>query len=138
MVEKKEKTYTENQKKFLDVLYTDEVAGNIRKAMDLAGYSKETSPGVVIAALAEELIDISKKVVASHSIEAAFAQNNVMKDPNQLGAANKLKAAQSILDRAGIVHERESSDVKLNVPSGGFFILPAKDIVQEETEESNE
>jgi len=53
-------------------------------------------------------------------------------------ANNKLAAAQTILDRAGVV-KTDKLDVNHNV-SGGIFILPEKqtiDITAEKVEEGN-
>jgi len=40
---KTEKQYTDKQLIFLDALMSEECRGNLRKAMDVAGYAKETS-----------------------------------------------------------------------------------------------
>jgi hypothetical protein len=49
-----------------------------------------------------------------------------MVDPGQKMASVKLKSAQDLLDRVG-VKSKDSSDVNLNVPQGGLFIMPAKE-----------
>jgi len=51
-----------------------------------------------------------------------------MKDSDAIPQANiKLQAAQTILDRVGVV-KKEKLDVNHNV-SGGIFILPQKDTI---------
>ena len=117
--------YTELQQRFLDVVLDDVHRGNIRAAMKTAGYADTVSTSVVVNSLSDELIDIAKRVVASQAIRATFATIDVMDSPADLGAANKLKAAQTLLDRAGIKSKDESVDLK--IPSGGLVILPAKE-----------
>jgi hypothetical protein len=50
-------------------------------------------------------------------------------------ANNKLQAAQTILDRAGVV-KTDKLDVNHNV-SGGIFILPEKHTIDIEAEDAN-
>lgn len=126
----KERELTDLQKKFLDVLMSDEARGDIRKAMRIAGYSDSTPTSLILSSLSDEIISVAKKVLASSSTQAVFATLDVLESPGALGAANKLKAAQILLDRAGVAQEKEES-VNLKVPSGGLIILPAK---QKDTE----
>ena len=52
--------------------------------------------------------------------------------------ANKLQAAQTILDRVGVVKKKERLEVDHKTNGGGVFILPAKEevtIIDVEAEE---
>lgn len=123
---KPQRELTEKQKIFLDALM-GEARGNIRKAMDIAGYAKESSVASVVNSLKDEMIDRAKNYMAANAMKASMALEDSLDDPNALGTANKLKAAQAILDRAGISGKTEKEgDVNLKVPTGGLFILPAK------------
>lgn len=119
------KELTELQQKFLSVVLDDEHRGDIRKAMLTAGYAPTAPTSLVIKSLSEELTELARQVVAAQSIKATFATLDVLDNPAMLGAANKLKAAQTLLDRAGIKSKDDSIDLK--IPSGGLVILPAKE-----------
>lgn len=122
----KERELNDQQKAFLDALFTEECQGNIRKAMNIAGYSENTSVAQVVNHLHKEITELAKRVMAASTVEATMGVLGVLRDGNQMGAANKLKAAESILNRAGVTEQKEKEDINLKVPSGGLFILPAK------------
>lgn len=128
MSKENKKELTDLQKSFLSVLFESPddggAGGNIRLAMNLAGYSKHTSIQEVTKPLAEEISKLSLEYIAAGSGEAVAAVFDILRAPNSLGAGNKLKAAQMILDRAGITKKAE--DVSVSVPQGGLIILPAK------------
>ena len=72
-----------------------------------------------------EIIDLATDVLANSAPEAAFKLVDIMntdKPIPQIG--NKLQAAQSILDRVGVV-KKDRLEVE-HTTSGGVFILPAK------------
>ena len=121
---KKSKTLTEKQQKFLDCLI--ETGGNPKEAAKLAGYSGNHYQ--IVKALKEEIIDLATDVLANSAPEAAFKLVDIMKTDRpipQIG--NKLQAAQSILDRVGVT-KKERLEVNHN-NAGGVFILPAKNII---------
>lgn len=119
---------TDQQKKFLEVLFTDEAEGDVRKAMTLAGYSEGTSKKTVTDALAEEITDAAKKFLASEaSIKAAWTMYSSLeqtKDKSKLlGMKERIAAAKDIMNRGGLI---ESKEIKLDAESP-LFILPPKD-----------
>lgn len=116
------KEYTEKQQAFLDALL-GEARGNIRKAMDLAGYSKGTKPHEVTAPLKEAIIEQAAMMLAMNAPKAAHGLINVLDDPTALGARNAINAAREVLDRTGLV-KKEKVEVTNN--GGGMFILPPK------------
>lgn len=112
---------TEQQEKFLEVLY-DEAKGDIRTAMNLAGYSPKTPKREVTNSLAEEIADLTYKFIAHSSTKAVYSLYEVMADPVQLGNKEKMAAAKDLLDRAGF-SKVDKVEVKSKEP---LFILPAK------------
>ena len=119
---KNNKQLTEKQQKFLDCLI--ETKGNPKEAAELAGYSTG-SHYQVIKALKDEIIDLATDVLANSAPEAAFKLVDIMKTDRPIPQiANKLQAAQSILDRVGVT-KKERLEVN-HSSTGGVFILPAK------------
>lgn len=117
-----DKKYTEKQAAFLEALM-GEGRGNIRKAMDIAGYSKGTNQGEVTGPLREEIIERASMMLAMNAPKAAHGLVDVLNDPTALGARNAINAAREVLDRTGLV-KREKIEVTNN--GGGMFILPPK------------
>jgi hypothetical protein len=114
--------YTEKQNAFLEALM-GEARGNIRKAMDIAGYSKGTGASEVTVPLKEEIIERASMMLAMNAPKAAHGLLDVLDDPTALGARNAINAAREVLDRTGLV-KREKVEVTNN--GGGMFILPPK------------
>lgn len=125
----KGKPLTEMQLKFLIYLFDDSTQGDERAAMDAAGYSKLTSTKEVVEPLADLITELAVKKMAAASVKASFALIDVLKNPSSNGAANKIKAAEAILSRAGAA--KPSDQVSLNIPDTGLVILPAKRIATE-------
>lgn len=117
------KSLTDKQKAFLDALY-EEAQGDIRRAMEIAGYSKSTPMSAVVEALADEIVDLGRKFMALNVPKAALGMVNIIDDPTQLGAEKRIMAAKEVMDRAGLV-KREKIDVGAEGISG-IFLLPAK------------
>jgi len=121
---KRNKTLTKKQQKFLDCLI--ETNGNPKEAAEMAGYSKGSHYQVVVA-LKDEIIDLATNVLANSAPEAAFKLVDIMNTNRPIPQIqNKLQAAQTILDRVGVV-KKERIDINHNASMGGVFILPAKE-----------
>jgi|TARA_Y100000310_G_scaffold330232_1_gene401535 phage terminase small subunit len=119
--QKRAKTLTEKQQKFLDSLIVTN--GDPKQAAELAGYSGNHYQ--VIRGLKEEIIDLATNVLANSAPEAAFKLVEIMKTNKPIPQiVNKLQAATAILDRVGVT-KKERLDVNHNY-SGGVFILPEK------------
>ena len=58
MVDTKKKILTEKQELFLEFL-CGEAKGDIRSAMNLAGYSENTKVSEVVSSLKDEIVDLS-------------------------------------------------------------------------------
>ena len=115
------KTLTDKQQKFLDCLI--EHNGNAKLAAQEAGYSGNHYQ--VVKSLKNEIIDLATDILANSAPQAALKMVDIMNTDMPIPQiANKLQAAQTILDRVGVVKkERVEVDHKTN---GGVFILPAK------------
>lgn len=122
LVPKKE--LTPMQESFLEHLFSPEINGNVRAAMDLAGYSENTATKEVIGPLKEHIIELTNTYLAMNGPKAAVGLVNVIDSPNTLGAANKLKAAESVLDRIGIT---KKNDDAMKLPQGAIVFLPPKE-----------
>jgi|TARA_R110000824_G_scaffold68620_1_gene177326 phage terminase small subunit len=121
----KKRNLTEKQQSFLDNLV--ETQGDFKKAAELAGYSGNHYQ--ILKSLKNEVVDLASDVLAREAPTAAFKLIEVLKSDKPIPQANyKLQAAQSILDRAGVV-KTDKIDVNHNV-SGGIFILPEKHTVE--------
>jgi len=126
MKDKKERTYTELQSRFLDIFMKEEFRGDIRKAMKEAGYNDTTSVADIIKSLKDEMIERAEQVLAANGMKAVFGLVDSMDNPNALGTANRIKAAREILDRIGVSKKNEDSNSGINLPSQGVIILPMK------------
>jgi len=116
------KTLTPKQEDFLEALL-GEARGNIRAAMDMAGYSKSTKTTEVVGPLKEEITERVGMMLAMNEPEAAFCIVNVLDDPSALGARNAISAAREVLDHTGLVKKEQ---VEVSGNAGGIFILPPK------------
>ena len=119
--------YTENQVKFLDVLF-DEAGGDVATAKKLAGYADGTSTTVVVKSLKEEILEATQQYMARNAPKAAVAMADALLDPTELGLRDKMSAAKELLDRTGLVKTE-----KLQVEaSGGVMLMPPKKQIEED------
>tara|TARA_B100000131_G_C18028851_1_gene577572 strand:+ start:739 stop:1161 length:423 start_codon:yes stop_codon:yes gene_type:complete len=126
----KERELTEKQQLFLDSLV--ETQGNAKEAAALAGYSGGHYQ--VLKALKNEVLELTKDVLAHNAPKAAFKLLEIMESDKPIPQANnKLTAAQSLLDRVG-VSKTETLDINHQV-SGGIFLMPEKAPIEIEAEE---
>ena len=124
MLEKKRK-YTEKQQSFLDAMY-DSKTGDVRQAMTGAGYDSSAPSTFLLQSLSSELIEIATHTLAKNAPRAANKIVDIMTSDMPIPQVNqKLQAAQTLLDRVGVVKEQKMN-VEHNV-SGGIFIIPAKE-----------
>jgi hypothetical protein len=126
----KERELTEKQQLFLDSLV--ETQGNAKEAAALAGYSGGHYQ--VLKALKNEVLELTKDVLAHNAPKAAFKLLEIMESDRPIPQANnKLTAAQSLLDRVG-VSKTETLDINHQV-SGGIFLMPEKAPIEIEAED---
>ena len=118
---------TENQQRFLDALFTT-AEGDVARAKDQAGYADGTPVSFVVNSLSEEIMDLTRRYLASGSAKAAFQLVNIISDPSGLGTKERITAAKDVLDRAGFV----KVDKVEFTGSSAVFVLPAKDGVSKQ------
>ena len=116
------KEITDKQAAFLEAL------GNIRAAMDIAGYSKMTKTSEVVSSLREEITERAGLMLATNAPKAAFGIVDVLDNPSAMGARNAISAAREVLDRTGLVKKGQG---ELTGTNGGIFILPPKTAANE-------
>ena len=113
---------TENQQKFLEVLF-DEAAGDVVRAKQLAGYSDNTPTRLIVESLKDEINAATRTHFARSAPRAVMALVGALNDPTELGIKEKMAAAKDLLDRAGL-----GKVDKVDVTSGGgIFYLPPKE-----------
>ena len=100
-----------------------EAKGNHRKAMEIAGYSPNTTITDVVKNIKEEVIERASMVLALNAPAAAFGVVNVLNDPTTMGARNAISAAKEIMDRTGLIKKEQ---VEVKATDGGLFVLPPK------------
>ena len=119
------RVYTDKQEAFLNALYDSET-GDVRQAMTVAGYTKESPSTFVINSLSKEILDVATFMLTKNAPRAASKIVDIMTSNEPIPQVNqKLQAAQTLLDRVGVVKEQKMN-VEHNV-SGGIFIIPAKE-----------
>ena len=114
---------TENQQKFLEVLF-DEAAGDVVLAKKIAGYSENTPTRLIVEALKDEIADATRTHFSRSAPKAVMALVGALSDPTELGIKEKMAAAKDLLDRAGLGNVDK---VDVSSSSGGVFILPSKE-----------
>ena len=122
---------TDMQERFLDVLFDEDVRGDITKAAKKAGYnSPDNNAWRIAKALKNQIIELTKDYLAIHGPEAAAAFIAALREgPHTPGIKERLLAAREILDRSGIC---KTEQISIDTP-GTLFLLPLKDLLEEET-----
>lgn len=118
---------SDQQKLFLEVLFTKEVAGDFQKAKVLAGYSPTYATSSLLKSLEEEVLKATREFISRIAPKAAFSLGDILSDPTQLGVRDKLAVAKDVLDRVGIVKTE-----KMEITGSSVFILPPKNVEEEE------
>jgi hypothetical protein len=116
------KELNEQQKVFLEVLFSEGVDGDVLKAKKLAGYSDNYATSVLLKGIEEEILLATRGYLARLGPLAAHSLGRVFNNPTEMGVGNKIKVATDILDRIGITKTE-----KVEVQGNGIFILPRKD-----------
>lgn len=123
---------TEKQQSFLTHLV--DTKGDAKKAAELAGYSSHYHH--VVKTLKSEILELTQEILANSAPRAAFKVVEIMESTKPVvQAANKLSAAQTLLDRVG-VSKVDKIDINHSVNSGGIFLMPDKAPVVIEAEEA--
>ena len=126
------RNYTSKQQAFLDALYANST-GDINQAMVSAGYKEGAGSTSLVKSLKNEILEIANLILTRNAPKAANKLVNIMDSDAPVPQANqKLHAAQSLLDRVGLVKENRLQ-VDHNV-TGGIFVMPAKEEIIIEAE----
>ena len=127
----KQKDLTPQQQAFLDVLFDDDVLGNIYKAAEKAGYSlPDKNASRIARSLKDQIIKRTKEFIAVNGPKAALAITGALDGPQTPGTKERLLAAKELLDRGGVLRREE---VVLDRPAAIVY-LPAKDPQPDEEE----
>ena len=119
------RNYTSKQQAFLDALYENST-GDINQAMVSAGYQEGAGSTAIVKSLKNEILEIANMILTRNAPKAANKLVNIMESDAPVPQANqKLNAAQSLLDRVGLVKENKLQ-IDHNV-TGGIFVMPAKE-----------
>ena len=118
------RTLTSKQRLFLDALISDEVMGDLRTAMRIAGYSDNTKVAHTAKELKREIREATELLLAMYAPKAAFALTSVLDNPDTFNARHLISAAKEVLDRTGL-GVRSQLDLSTNT-HGSIFILPPK------------
>ena len=129
----KKRELTDKQKSFLENLV--ETQGDAKKAAELAGYSSHYHH--VVKTLKSEILELTQEILANSAPKAAFKLVEIMTSNKPIvQAANKLTAAQTLLDRVGVV-KVDKVDVNHTMTSGGIFLMPDKTPVVIDAEDAD-
>ena len=119
------RNYTSKQQAFLDALYANST-GDINQAMVSAGYKEGAGSTALVKSLKNEILEIANLILTRNAPKAANKLVNIMDSNTPIPQANqKLNAAQSLLDRVGLIKENRLQ-IDHNV-TGGIFVMPAKE-----------
>lgn len=112
----------EKQAVLLQCLF-DEAKGDLRVAMQIAGYSDATPTSSVAKTLSKEIAEATQDYIARCSTVAAFEMGEIIRGSAPLiGLKERMAAAKDILDRGGFA-KTEKVEVSSKDP---LFILPPK------------
>ena len=117
-----DKPITERQQLLIDHLL-GAAKGDVRTAMNMAGYSEYTSTHEALSPIADEVVKQTQMFIAVNAPKAAMGMVGVVVDPSMLGAKNLISASKELLDRAGIVKKEK---IEITATEGAMFILPPK------------
>jgi len=122
----KKPALTDKQEQFLDLLF--ENGGNVRQAAELAGYSSG-SVAWLKDRLADEIIERTKTMLASHSLQAANKLANLVTAVDiERGDDLRMRAAESILNRVGIA-KQETMNHNVQAIHGVVLLPPKKETI---------
>jgi hypothetical protein len=126
MVEHRE---TEKKKLFVEA-YAEAVQNGVpqkealRLAKAEAGYHENYSINIILRGLGPEWVEYAQRELNLTIPTAIKGIVDVLNLPDEKGSANKLAAAASLLDRAGI-GKKETRELNVTMPSGIAF-MPQK------------
>ena len=119
-------TLTSKQTLFLDALVSEDAMGDLRTAMQLAGYSDNTKVAYMARELRKEIREAAETLLAMYAPKAAYALTLILDNPDTFNARHIISASKEILDRTGL-GVKSQMEVAVN-SHNPIFILPPKQI----------
>ena len=120
-------TLTSKQTLFLDVLVSEDAMGDLRTAMQLAGYSDNTKVAYMARELRKEIKDAAETLLAMYAPKAAYALTSILDNPDTFNARHIISASKEILDRTGL-GVKAQMEVAVNSHNPIFILPPKQDI----------
>jgi hypothetical protein len=114
---------TEKQQKIIDCLFDEDVRGDLRSAMNKAGYAEKTPLRGILDSMGEDIEKAVREFIARSGAKAAFSMTSILTNPVALGNKSIMVASKDILDRAGFA---KTDKIEITTESP-LFILPPKD-----------
>lgn len=119
------------QTAFIDALLSEEAMGDLRTAMQMAGYSEKTKVAYIAKELRKEIREATETLLAMYAPKAAFALTSLLDNPDTFNARHIISASKEILDRTGLgIKAQMELEVSAHNP---IFILPPKQSVDNQT-----
>lgn len=118
---------TSKQIAFLDALISEEVMGDLRLAMQIAGYSDNTKVYHLARELRKEIRETTETLLAMYAPKAAYSLVTILDNPDVLNARHIITAAKEVLDRTGL-GAKSQMELEVNAASS-VFILPPKAVI---------
>ena len=115
---------TLKQTVFLDALTSEEAMGDLRKAMQIAGYSDNTKISHTARELRKEIKEAAETLLAMYAPKAACALTSILDNPDTFNARHIISASKEILDRTGL-GVKTQMEIDVTSPTA-MFILPPK------------
>ena len=114
---------TLKQTVFLDALTSEEAMGDLRKAMQIAGYSDNTKISHTARELRKEIKEAAETLLAMYAPKAAYALTSILDNPDTFNARHIISASKEILDRTGL-GVKTQMEIDVTSPTAMFILLP--------------
>lgn len=118
----KTRELTPMQEAFLDALF-GEADLDYNKAKQIAGYAPSVPIKSIVSSLKDEITELARFEIAMNAPKAARSMVGVMNDPVMLGAKERLRACEQILDRAGVI---KTERIEVDTGGSAVILLPPK------------
>lgn len=116
------KELSEAHQVFLEALFKH--GGNVPLASEEAGFGKDNGYRLMHGSLRRAIIEQAENILVLHSPKAVKTLTDGLEESNTPAHQLKIKCAQDILDRVGIV-KKDKLEISGDA-SAPLFILPAK------------
>ena len=114
---------TFKQESFLEALVSVECMGDLRTAMQMAGYSEKTKVAYLAKELRREIREVTETLLAMYAPKAAYALTSILDNPETFNARHIIAASKEILDRTGL---GVKAQMEVEIAPNAMFVLPPK------------